>query len=292
MSPDEDLGMTPEQVEAVENMALNPDGEETVTPEAPTTGDQKTTEEANATGSEGVSGDGQLQPEGDSKAEEDEGRHQGRPDKQSRAQQRISGLTSKLREKDEYIDGLEQELNRIRKEGSIKPPTRDEDGNINADDLMEYNRQQAELAADEKVVALERKLEGEQVATRFDREEADILRAYPMLDPNNAHLDPSDPNAFNEKLAAAVFGNIQDKLGPHLRARNVKALGQMSPKAIADAYMVPVLAMAEAERNRLAGNLSSLNGQSSGMFSTSAPRRSDGNSIEELEARIGDISLA
>ena len=52
------------------------------------------------------------------------------------------------------------------------------------------------------------------------------------------------------------------------------------------------MSVAQAERERAQQSLQNLNGQSSGMFSSAAGSGGGGDSIEELEARIGNISLS
>lgn len=269
MSDDEqDVALVPDATALQE--AINAGGEPTAAPATPTAEDNQTTDESNGTGSDGANDDGQKPPEDDSKPGEDDGGQTGRPEKRSRAEQRIGALTGKLREKDEYIESLQRELDGIQRQSTVKPPTPDEDGNITVDQMMEYNRQQAEAIARDQVSELQRGLEGEQVASRFDREESDILQAYPMLNPNNASLDPSDPNAYNEKLAQAVFGHIQDTLSPHLTTRNIAMLAKISPKAIADSYMEGAMALAAAERERAVTSVQAINGQSSGLFDSDA----------------------
>ena len=141
MSTSSDTGLSAEQVEAVENMALTDGGEATATPETPA-GENQTTNETTATGAEGADGDGQQQSNGDSKAEAEVGidTQNGRPDKQSRLNQRFAALTSQLHEKDEYIESLKQEMARKNQQDQLKPPTPDEDGNYSASDIMDYNQ--------------------------------------------------------------------------------------------------------------------------------------------------------
>lgn len=264
----DDVALMPDPEALTE--AINAGGEETAAPATPTAGEEQTTDESNGTGSEGAKDDGQQLPEDNPKPGEDDGGQPGRPDKRSRAAQRIGDLTGKLREKDEYIESLQRELESIQRQGTVKPPTPDEDGNITVDQMMEYQRNQAEAIADQKVSELQRGLEGEQVASRFDREEADILQAYPMLNPNNASLDPSDPNAYNEKLAKAVFGHIHETISPHLTTKNIAMLAKISPKSIADSYMEGAKALAAAERDRAVTSVQSMSGQSSGLFESDA----------------------
>lgn len=293
MSTSSDTGLSAEQVEAVENMALTDGGEATATPETPA-GENQTTNETTATGAEGADGDGQQQSNGDSKAEAEVGTdtQNGRPDKQSRLNQRFAALTSQLHEKDEYIESLKQEMARKNQQDQLKPPTPDEDGNYSASDIMDYNQKQAQQAANTAVEAMQERLDGEQVASRFDREEAEILKAYPMLDPNNASLDPTDPNCYNKTLAKAVDSYVRGRIEPHILARNVGALKKLSIRKLADEYLEPIMSVAQAERERAQQSLQNLNGQSSGMFSSAAGSGGGGDSIEELEARIGNISLS
>ena len=72
MSTSSDTGLSAEQVEAVENMALTYGGEATATPETPA-GENQTTNETTATGAEDADGDGQQQSNGDSKTEAEVG---------------------------------------------------------------------------------------------------------------------------------------------------------------------------------------------------------------------------
>ena len=291
-----DFGFTDDQLAAVENMTLNDGGEETAAPAPSTAGGQQTTDESTVTGSEGTAGDGQQKPEDNPKTGEEEDKPQGRPEKHARVEQRIGQLTGKIREKDEVIDNLHKELAAIKRAETLKPPTPDENGNINANDLMEYNRKQAEVAAKEAVAEATTAAQAETVIARYEREDSEILQAYPMLNPENASLDPSDPNAYNPKIAERVWSKIEEKIGPHMLAKNVTALARISPRAIADEYMSDIAEAAEAaaarERTRLAGNMQALRASDSGIFSGGAAPSKDGDSLDDLEARIGNISLA
>jgi len=259
--PDLDGALVPDM------SALNDGGSETATVESPTTENQ-TTEAPNGAGSETTTDDGQKPVEGDPKPEGDDSA--GRPDKQTRLNQRFGELTGKLKEKDEYIESLEAELRNKQRESQVQKPQPDENGNYTVEQLMELNKQQADAIADDKLANFERQVQGERIAARFDSEEAEVLKAYPMLDPNNAKLDPSDPNAYNEQLAQAIEQHLYDKLGPHLRAKNVKALSRISPKAIVDQYMAGARAFAQAEAARAAKDMQATRGRSSGLFDSDA----------------------
>lgn len=241
-----------------DDSALNDGGEDTATTASPTDGKQ-TTDESEATGSEGKPGDGEAQPKDNSKAEEEDSKGK-RPDKQSRLNERFSELTSKLQEKDATIDDLHRQLDQVMN----KPPQlkRDENGEANLDDLLEHTQKVAERAADDRVAASEMRLEGERVANRFDTEVNDALREHPMLDP--------DSDQFNEAVAKAVDELVNDKIGPHLLAKNVRALSKVSVKEIINRYMAGVYAAADAARSTVTQNLNKLKSDTSGALDSSA----------------------
>lgn len=244
------------------DMALNESGAETTTPDSPAE-EIKTTDESKDTGSEGQPNDGEEKPEGDPKAEEDDSKGKTRPDKQERLNERFSKLTGTLKQKDETIEQLERELAQATRE---KPELkRDENGEVTIENLLEYNEKVADQKADDKVSVLEKRLEGEQVATRFDQETAESLKTHKMLDP--------DSPEFNPKVATAVEKLILKEISPHLMAKNVKALSKISIKAIIDDYMEGVHAAAEAARGKTQENLQHLKGTNSGAFEAGKPQK-------------------
>lgn len=269
---DLDAPILPEE----DSTALNEGGVDTATTGAPTDGKQ-TAEDSKVTGSEGKPSDGEATPEGDPKPGDDDSK--GRPEKKSRVQERIGELTGRLHEKDETIAQLEAELaTATRQAPELK---RDENGETTVDDIVEHNKLTAEQIADQKVKALEVKLEAGQVATRYDSEVADSLKRHSMLDP--------DSDKFNPKVAAAVEKAVRDKINPHLLAKNVKMLQKISPAQVINEIMEGVYAAQEAARGEATKSLTQARSEASDMFGGNAPA-TQGDEDEFTKAFNADIS--
>lgn len=161
--------------------------------------------------------DEQPGSEGDSKGKSDQGEknnnegeqrestseHHVRPDRYSRGQARIQQLIEQNRAKDAEL----AELRAYRAERE-KPqmPQRDEDGNIDVDDLLDYNKQliqqevadrDAQMQQQMEIMANERDLES--TISKIQLGIADRVKSCDFLDSSSEQYNPQLESAISER---------------------------------------------------------------------------------------------
>lgn len=240
--------------------------------------EQTTQPEPDATGSE-VPQAGQPAPTEDNSIADVQD-ESGRPEKRDRLQARFGELTSRNRQQEAMIEQLNAQLAQNQALAGIQQPQPDENGEIDIQKLMDYNRQVAQASANasatQQVRNLEARLERESIANRMDSEGSKVEEKY------KTYLD-ADPT-----LAADIQAEVEERVA--LARGDLNVLKAISPMKIAERYMRGIEAAGRRAQSVTAQNLSDV--QAEGVIvPDSAPTALDPNSEEALEARVANLKF-
>lgn len=163
-------------------------------------------------------------PEGETKPSEDISAKNGRAEKRDRtASGRIQEVLARQKAEQERADAAEAELAKYREaeraaEFEKSQPQPDEDGEYDADDIMNYQQKLADQARRDAVAEIERKLatEREQVVVQGSINEVDaigneILRDYPIMDEKSPNFNPKVSEFVRVRAVETIAPLVQQK---------------------------------------------------------------------------------